>query len=207
MNVRHVQSIPRDKIAEPAQGDSAQPTHPQEASRKRPWWQTYRNTILSIAMQATIAAYVGLLNLTNTVPDPSRLIQLKVEVIRFYEHAPHLIVRFPDGTKKPMEFPTAMSIRPSRFSLLPKERRVSAEGCIGHVLGVAMAFVPDERLRVWEIDCGPLRRAFKDIQAYFHRSIGAGLKIYIGFLFASFLFALFVFWVDRRAECKGIYGR
>jgi hypothetical protein len=186
----------------PAIGGSEGPKfiHSDCRHQKRRWWQKYWQTILAACMQVGIAAYVALVNLVNPAPDASGLVHFEIKVVRFDDLAPHLLVQLEDGTRKWLEFPTALSIRPNRFSRVSRAQRLASEGCTGQVSGVEMRLVERDRFRVWEIDCGLLSIPFNDMRDYFRRSMDAGCNVYIAYLVAGFSFCLFVFFVDRKGK-------
>lgn len=129
-------------------------------------WRYFHPLTLVVGLLLQLhLAYLLSVDHMNPVPEPEQLIRIPVEVLQVQPHSPHLQVRGVDDAQRNMEFPTSAALFSPTHTPLEAAEWESLPSCMGYVLGEPMRWVRQERVRIWELHCGPVHRVYAEFQA------------------------------------------
>lgn len=167
-----------------------------------PGWGRFARTWVIGMAQAVAACYLVFVHWANPAPKPAELMTAHVKVISTQRLSPHLTVEMPDGSRRHVEFATAIGAQGTEFLGLGREVQKALPGCTGHIHFVPLQMLPGNRLRVWAMECGTTRLSFTSAVEYFARDVEiAQFCLFVYAAMATF-FTAFLYWLDRK-ESKG----
>jgi hypothetical protein len=144
--------------------------------------------------------YLLLVDQINPVPGPQQLLQVPVEVLRVQDRVPHLQVRLVDDGLRSMEFPvSAALLAPTRTPLEATDWE-SLPTCMGYALATPMRWVTDERLRIWELHCGPVHRVYAEFKASYESAAREAERAMEWHGGAILVLTIALLWLERRAQ-------
>lgn len=153
-----------------------------ELLSKKPASVRYKNSLCLVLIMFAVAIYPTFVGLINDVPDDLELESMQGRIVNTREKEPHLLVEFPDGRRRNLEWPVAISARGGFASHnWTAEERIRLRGCLAEIRGVPLRWAITDRFRVWELKCpqenlffefAETRRFYKGINwVYFGMSI------------------------------------
>lgn len=138
------------------------------AATRRPigGWRRFHPLTLLVGLVLQLHwGYLLLVDHVNSVPAPSQLVRVAVEVLQVRDRVPHLWVRSVEDARYSMEFPVSAAFAAAVRLPLQAAELDDLQGCMGYVLGVPMRWVQGERFRIWELHCGPVHRVYTEFRA------------------------------------------
>lgn len=168
---------------------------PRVAGRWRhfhPW-----TLLIGLVLQLQLG-YLLLADHLNPVPRTEQLLQIPIEVLRVRAQPPQLRVRSVDQQQFDLEFPASLALfAPVGMPLQEQDWR-ALPGCMGYALAMPMRWVSGERLRVWELHCGPVHRVYADFKAAYEATVPAAERAMEWHGLAILLATLAVLVLERR---------
>lgn len=115
--------------------------------------------------------YLLLVDRVNPVPALGQLVQIPVEVLQAQDRSTQFVVRLVDGAQRILEFPASAAWFAPTHTPLQADEWDDLPGCMGYVLGTPVRWVRDERLRIWELHCGPIHRVYAEFKAAYAATV------------------------------------
>jgi len=118
--------------------------------------------------------YTELVVRSNPIPDPTKLIKFRAQIINADERRPGVVVRRLDGKVERIYFPADLHTiiaGASRFVGLTDEQRKLLKGCWADIYGKKVDWAFPSLFFVWQIDCPLVNVSFDRIKSVYMRGV------------------------------------
>lgn len=156
-----------------------------------PWYAVNWGATILLFGTAIWFGIVYLIGVANGVPERAQLQTVFGKVIQTHRFAPHLLIEFPDGTRRTMELPVNPTMRGGGgvyfgHGWKNEEEAKKLIGCNVEIRGIPMRWTLEERFRVWELICWDKRIAVGGLETN-EKMLGSSRK--------GFFWIFLVFWL------------
>ncbi len=162
--------------------------------------------LIGLVLQLQLG-YLLLADQLNPVPEVAQLRRIPIEVLGVREQPPQLRVRSVDQQPFDLEFPASLALLAPVGTPLQAQDWRALPGCMGYVLAMPMRWVSDERLRVWELHCGPVHRVYAEFKASYEAALPQAERAMEWHGLAILLATLAVLALERRVLWRRVLWR
>jgi hypothetical protein len=169
------------------------------APRRAGRWRHFHPWTLLIGLLLQLQlGYLLLADHLNPVPQAEQLRQIPIEVLSVRDQPPQLRVRSVDQRPFDLEFPASLALLAPVGTPLQAQDWSALPGCMGYALAMPMRWVSGERLRVWELHCGPVHRVYAEFKASYEAALPQAERAMEWHGLAILLATLAVLALERR---------